>query len=103
MTSKFVAGLVGAGAIAEHHAAALRGLPGVELLGVTDVDAEKARAFAERLGARAFPSLRALREAGADVVHVLTPPATHADLAVEALDLGCHVLVEKPLATSEED
>jgi nucleoside-diphosphate-sugar epimerase/predicted dehydrogenase len=40
---------------------------------------------------------------GLDVVHVLTPPNTHVDVALEALSLGCHVLVEKPLATSVED
>ena len=96
-------GLVGAGGIAPHHVAALRNLPSVELVGVTDVDPERARALAERLGTRAHPSLAALREAGADVVHVLTPPETHAEVAIEALGLGCHVLIEKPLATSVED
>ena len=96
-------GLVGAGGIAPHHVAALRNLPSVELLGVTDVDPERARALAERLGIRAHPSLSALREAGADAIHVLTPPETHAEVALEALGLGCHVLIEKPLATSVED
>src|SRR2546427_7893340 len=41
--------------------------------------------------------------AGLDVVHVLTPPDSHTAVALEALRLGCHVLVEKPLATSVED
>ena len=54
-------------------------------------------------GTRGLPSLEALREAGADVIHVLTPPETHAEVALAALELGCHVLVEKPLATSVED
>ena len=40
---------------------------------------------------------------GLDVVHVLTPPDSHVMVAFEALSLGCHVLVEKPLATSVED
>ncbi|HEY6005019.1 MAG TPA: NAD-dependent epimerase/dehydratase family protein [Anaeromyxobacter sp.] len=96
-------GLVGTGSIAEHHVAALRGTPGIELVGVTDLDAERARAFAERMGTRSFPSLAALREAGADVIHVLTPPESHAQVAIAALELGCHVLVEKPLATRVED
>ena len=34
---------------------------------------------------------------------MLTPPDSHVDVALEALSLGCHVLVEKPLATSVED
>ena len=103
MPSMHRAGLVGAGSIAEHHVAALRRLPQVELVGVTDVDGPRARTFAERLGTRSHASLAALREAGADVIHVLTPPDTHARLAAEALEAGCHVLVEKPLSTSVED
>jgi len=101
--ARFRTGLVGTGAIAEHHAAALRGLKQVELAGVVDLDPVRAQDFARRMGTRAYPSLAALREAGAQVVHVLTPPDSHADVACAALDLGCHVLVEKPLATSVED
>jgi predicted dehydrogenase/nucleoside-diphosphate-sugar epimerase len=103
MVTRHRVGLVGAGAIAEHHVAALRRVPGVELVGVTDLDAGRARAFAEKHGTRAHASLEALREAGADVVHVLTPPDSHAAVALAALELGCDVLVEKPLATSVED
>src|ERR1043165_5039823 len=45
----------------------------------------------------------ALRAAGANVIHVVTPPHTHAAVATEALKAGCHVFVEKPLATDAED
>ncbi len=103
MKAKHRVGLVGAGSISSHHAAALRGVPGVELVGVTDLDPGRARALAAQVGTRSHPSLAALREAGADVIHVLTPPDSHAQVAMGALDLGCHVLVEKPLATSVED
>ena len=55
-------------------------------------------------GARkAFESLEALVEAGANVIHVLTPPSAHAKVAIAALERGCHVLVEKPMAESVED
>jgi predicted dehydrogenase/nucleoside-diphosphate-sugar epimerase len=103
MNTRHRVGLVGTGAIAPHHAAALKALPNVELVGVTDLDAGRAAAFAEKMETHAFPSLQALREAGADAIHVLTPPDTHADVAIAALGLGCHVLVEKPLATRVED
>ena len=39
-----------------------------------------------------------LAAAQPDVVHVLTPPATHASLAIHLLEAGVHVLVEKPMA-----
>jgi predicted dehydrogenase/nucleoside-diphosphate-sugar epimerase/glycosyltransferase involved in cell wall biosynthesis len=96
-------GLVGAGVISEYHVAAVRRIPGVELLGFYDVDAARAEKAAERFGTRTFASLEAMRESGADVVHVLTPPDFHAEMTLRALELGMHVLVEKPLATDADD
>src|SRR5712692_11332517 len=100
---KIRVGLAGAGYISEFHVAALRRVPEVELLGFYDVDASRAAQVSERFGVTAYRSLAALREAGADCIHVLTPPHTHAAVALEALSLGCHVLVEKPLAVDVGD
>ena len=94
------AGIVGAGLISEHHLAALADVDSVDLVGIFDADPERARARADQFGCAAYKSLAELVGAGADVIHVLTPPSTHADVAVEALERGCHVLVEKPLADS---
>lgn len=38
-----------------------------------------------------------------DVVHIVTPPSTHADLAIQAMRAGCNVLVEKPMALTLEE
>jgi predicted dehydrogenase/nucleoside-diphosphate-sugar epimerase len=100
---RFRAGMVGAGHISEFHVAAVEALPGVELVGLTDLDTARAEEAAAAYGTRAFESLEALVEAGADVIHVLTPPSAHAQVALEALDRGCHVLIEKPIAESVED
>jgi predicted dehydrogenase/nucleoside-diphosphate-sugar epimerase len=97
------AGIVGTGLISEYHVAAVRALDGVELVGVHDVDRERAEARATAWGTRAFESLAALVEAGADVIHVLTPPSAHVTVALEALERGCHLLIEKPLADTVED
>jgi len=96
-------GLVGAGAICPHHVAALRRLPQVEIVGVHDLDPARASRAAGELRIRAMPSLAALAEEGADAIHVLTPPHAHVDVGLEALERGCHVLIEKPLAQSVED
>jgi predicted dehydrogenase/nucleoside-diphosphate-sugar epimerase len=100
---KIRVGLAGAGYISEFHVAALRRVPEVVLMGFYDVDATRAAQAGERFGVAAYPSLAALRDAGADCIHVLTPPHTHAAVALEALSLGCHVLVEKPLAVEVSD
>ena len=100
----FRVGLVGAGYISEFHIRALRRLQNVTIVGITDMDVTRAREVAVRAGiAHAYSSLKDMVAEGLDVVHVLTPPAAHAAVAVEALERGCHVLVEKPLATSPEE
>ncbi len=99
----FRAGLVGAGYVSEFHVQALQRLPDVQIAGIFDVNSTAASAAAARWGYRQFSSLEELVDAGANVIHVLTPPATHADITIEALERGCDVLVEKPLATSVED
>ncbi len=98
-------GIVGCGTIAEVHAAALSDLPGVRVVGLADVNPRRARDLGARLGLEdVYGSLTDLVAARRpDVVHVLTPPQTHASLAIEALESGCHVLVEKPMAASAEE
>lgn len=103
MSTQFRAGMVGAGHICEIHVAAVKALPDVELVGVTDLDHNRARAHAEEWGTSAFDSLEQLVEAGANVIHVLTPPSAHAPVALAALELGCHVLIEKPIAEDEAE
>jgi predicted dehydrogenase/nucleoside-diphosphate-sugar epimerase len=103
MTS-FRAGMIGAGNICEFHVAALKKLfPAVELVGLCDLDQARAQANAEKWGTQAYKDLEALVVAGANVIHVLTPPASHAKLALAALERGCHVLVEKPIAEDVDD
>jgi len=97
-------GLVGAGYVAPYHARALRSLPFVELVGVADPDEQRCKALAAEFGiARAYPSLEAMAEAEPHVIHILTPPAHHARLALQAMDMGCHVFVEKPMAETVAD
>ncbi len=101
---KIKAGILGAGGISEFHIKGLRRLADVEIVGVADFNQSRASELAERFAVpRTFTSLAAMLEARPDVVHVLTPPDAHAANTIEALRGGCHVLVEKPLATSLED
>src|SRR5580692_1430010 len=83
MSTKYRAGMVGAGNICEFHVAAVKKLaPEVELVGVCDLDADRARTNAEKWGTTAHKDLDALVAAGANVIHVLTPPSSHAKLPI---------------------
>ena len=89
---------IGAGQMAQQHAAAIRRAGhDAALVGVYDRDDARAATFAALTGATPYATEDALF-AGArpDVVHVCTPPAAHIDGARAALSAGAHVYVEKP-------
>ena len=96
--------LVGAGYIADFHLEILRSTPGVETVAVCDADPERARAAAHRFGvAHAVFGLDELAATEAEVAHLTVPPALHARLARQLLELGMSVLVEKPLCLSFDE
>lgn len=90
--------LIGAGQIARQHLSCLKTLPGVQIAGVCDLSPAVAESMAERYGVPAWFTNHAamLAEVKADVVHVTTPPTSHFRLAMDALQAGAHVVVEKP-------
>ena len=94
--------LVGAGNIAETHAAVLRRMADIDIAAIVDTDIERARRFARGRGIeRVFGSVAALIDAQAvDVAHVLVPPPLHRPVAEALLRAGIHTLVEKPLAAT---
>jgi predicted dehydrogenase len=96
--------IVGAGAIAHHHAAAARKIPGAAIL-AADPSAEARARFAEAFPeALVFEEPEAmLREAPAgpsDIVVIAVPPWLHAPMSILAFGAGFHVLCEKPVARS---
>jgi predicted dehydrogenase len=99
------AGIVGLGAISFEHIEKLSVVDGVEIAGICDLDPLVGSAVAERYGiGPVFTDLGdLLAEARPDAVHVLTPPASHRPLVLQALEAGAHVLVEKPIATTWDE
>jgi predicted dehydrogenase len=89
--------LLGCGRIAATHAARLRAIPGVRLY-FASRDRARAEEFARKHGgAGAFGSYAAaLDDPRVDAVLVLTPPSSHLELTLAALQAGKHVVVEKP-------
>ncbi|GAA0715299.1 Gfo/Idh/MocA family oxidoreductase [Dactylosporangium roseum] len=97
-------GLIGAGAVAELHARAAESLPHVRLTAVCDLVEDAARRVAAPRGAATFTDYRRLIGSGlVDAVIVNTPHALHREMVVDAAELGLHILVEKPMATSLAD
>ncbi|MGK5678212.1 Gfo/Idh/MocA family protein [Actinoplanes sp. URMC 104] len=97
-------GLVGYGAGGRiFHAPLIASAPGVEFLGVVTTNDERRRELAgQRPTLTAYDSIAALAEAGAEAVAISTPVTTHADLALEAIRHGLHVVVDKPFTPTAE-
>jgi predicted dehydrogenase len=90
-------GVVGVGHLGSRHAEIYARLPGVRLVGVADLLADRAAAVAERTGADP------LGEAGAllgrvDAVSIAVPTESHHTVGLEFLRRGIPALIEKPLA-----
>src|SRR5882724_4736405 len=98
MTKPIRVGLVGSKFAARFHWDGIRRVYGVpvEVVGVTSKSAEARDAFARERGIRSFQTLEEMY-ALVDVVDLCTPPSSHENLAVRALEQGKHVIIEKPL------
>ncbi|WP_171108605.1 MULTISPECIES: Gfo/Idh/MocA family oxidoreductase [unclassified Streptomyces] len=97
------AAIIGTGGIAHAHAHALAELSErARLVAVADVDPTRAAEFADRYSVpHVFSDLKALLESEKpDLVHICTPPQTHAPLSSMAMQAGITALVEKPTALS---
>ncbi|WP_394741800.1 Gfo/Idh/MocA family oxidoreductase [Natronococcus roseus] len=93
-------GVIGVGTMGQHHARVYDDLEGATLVGVFDVDAERARTVAERHGTVAV-GLEALLER-VDAVSVAVPTAHHHSVATTCLEAGVPILVEKPVVADPE-
>ncbi len=99
----FRVGIAGCGAISRNHLEAFRALDNVQIVGVCDVDAERARATAEAWGIpNAVTSVEELLTLRLDIVSVCTPHPTHEEVVLQAAAAGVNVLCEKPIATQLE-
>ena len=85
----------------ERHARVYAEMPETELVGIFDPDLDRAYEVANRYHTRAFPLDELLGQVTA--LSISSPTSTHAEVALKALESGCHVLVEKPLAGTLEE
>lgn len=101
MSIKFA--IVGCGRIAERHAEHIQNIG--ELVAVCDIKQERLNVFKEKYGCHTYLHLDKMLESDydIDVISICTPNGLHAEHAVMALKKGCHVLCEKPMATSVVD
>lgn len=94
-------GVAGLGFIGPAHIEALRRIPGIEVVAISENNEELAKTKAEQLGIpKYFGSFSELLKEDIDCVHICTPNFLHFEMAKAALLAGKHVVCEKPLATT---
>lgn len=103
MNKKINFAIIGCGRIAQRHAEHIAN--NGQLKAVCDSVYFKAQQLAEKYNAKAYDNIDALleKEADIDVIAICSPNGLHAEHAIKALQSGCHVLCEKPMAISVHD
>ena len=95
-------GVIGVGRLGTFHAEKYLKLPNANLVGVVDVDCSRADAAAGKCCASPYYDLKKLLHR-VDAVSVAVPTHSHYKVAVECLEAGVHVLLEKPIACTLEE
>lgn len=93
--------VIGCGVLGNRHTEIYQKMPGVEVIGVSDLDLERAKTLANRHGIESSNSPQSFF-GRVDAISICTPAITHYDVAKPVLQAGIHVLVEKPITTKLE-
>ena len=94
--------VIGVGALGKHHARILAALPGVDLVGIVDINESRAREIGALVNAPSFSSAAEVL-GHVDAVTVAVPTESHLPVALPFLQRGIGVLVEKPLARNADE
>jgi predicted dehydrogenase len=104
MSDPIHVGLIGCGRVAPRHAQSFAELADARLVAVADVIESRAQRFAKEHRAEAYADYRRLLERrDINAVSICTPSGMHAAMAIEAMQAGKHVIVEKPMAMNLRD
>ncbi|WP_337099765.1 Gfo/Idh/MocA family protein [Paenibacillus sp. YIM B09110] len=108
MSRTYRIAIIGCGGIANgKHMPALSKLKNIEMVAFCDIVEERAVEASQKYGAegaRVYTNYKELlTDASIDIVHVCTPNDSHAEIAIDALEAGKHVMSEKPMAKTAHD
>jgi len=97
--------LVGCGHVAHQHLVAWNKIDEARVIAVCDTNEKAAKSLAERWAiSRFYTSFsEAIEQEDVSIIDICTPPQTHRSLAVQALESGSHVLLEKPMAMTAKE
>ena len=100
--AKIKVGVIGTGALGRHHARLYAQNPRAEMIGIFDVQKEAAQKVGDDFGLKVFDKWEDLA-AECDALSVAVPANYHADTTIPLLNMGKHILVEKPIAAKVDE
>ena len=95
-------GVMGVGSLGQHHARLYSALEEAELIGIYDANPDRAKEIADLYGTSVFSDPMELAEA-CEALSIVVPTDLHAEVAVPAIESGCHLLIEKPICANLEE
>ncbi len=95
-------GVIGCGVMGQHHLNVYQSMPGVQIVGICDINEDLVKYLSKRYKSKPYTQYKDLLEKELDAVDIVVPTTIHHDIAIDALDAGFHVLVEKPIADTVE-
>jgi len=90
-------GVIGVGYMGKHHARILSSIENIELVGISDLEEKRGKEIAKEYACDFFPNYKELLKK-TNSIFIATPTNTHRDIAIEALNSGNHIFIEKPLS-----
>lgn len=96
-------GVIGGGAMGQHHIRIYNEMKDVDLVGICDTDRNRATSLANSYNTTPFFDHRELLKHELDAVSVVVPTTLHYSVAMDIIDSGTHLLVEKPIADTLEN
>ncbi|MCX9080919.1 MAG: UDP-N-acetylglucosamine 3-dehydrogenase [Candidatus Methanoperedens sp.] len=96
-------GVIGGGAMGQHHIRIYNEMKDVDLVGICDTDRNRAISLANSYNTTPFFDHRELLKQELDAVSVVVPTTLHYSVAMDIIDSGTHLLVEKPIADTLEN
>lgn len=97
------AGVIGVGAMGQHHVRIYSEMENVELVGISDVSQSRVNELAQQYKTRGFTDYNELLKQNLDAISLVVPTTIHMQIGLDIINSGANLLVEKPIADTLEN
>lgn len=97
------AGVIGIGAMGQHHVRIYSEMEDVELVGISDISESRVNELSRQFGVKGYTDHMQLLKQDLDVVSIVVPTTLHKPIGFDAINAGVNILIEKPIADTLEN